>query len=218
MGELIPIIDSGNAGAVDGRLLHEFLGVKTVFANWIQRRIEKYGFIEGLDYEVFSMNGNNSSGGRSSNEYYISIDMAKQLAMVEDNDKGTEARKYFIGVEVKYKQLQKEIFAMREKALQKAQMAMLKDIDPEDMAIFPIANKFVNDIVADCFGMVDKKKKEDMNEQELAVRDDVLIKWVDTYKMSGSKSHANMVVRMMYQVKQVGKNAHLNKVIEYKEK
>jgi hypothetical protein len=95
-------------------------------------------------------------------------------------------------------------------------MAVLKEIDPEDRAIFPIANKFVNDIVADVFDMDVKKCKEEMSEEELSLRDDILIKWVETYRISGSKSHANMVVRMMYQVKQVGKNSHLNKVIEYR--
>jgi len=85
--------------AVDARELHAFLEVGKVFAAWIQERIEQYGFKENLDYEVFSKSGKNPTGGRPSKEYYVSIDMAKELAMVERNEKGKQARQYFIECE-----------------------------------------------------------------------------------------------------------------------
>ena len=89
-------------------------------------------------------------------------------------------------------------------------MYRLKEIDNEDKQIFILANRFVNDIVADCFGCATKQKK-DMNEQELNARDEVLISWVDNYKRTGSKSKANMITRLLYNVRQVGKYSHLNK-------
>ena len=88
---------------VNARELHSFLEVGKVFASWIKDRIEQYNFIENLDYGVFTETGNNLSGGRPSKEYAISIDMAKELAMVERNDKGREARRYFIECERKLK-------------------------------------------------------------------------------------------------------------------
>jgi hypothetical protein len=89
-------------------------------------------------------------------------------------------------------------------------MDRLKEIDNEDKKIFILANRFVNDIVSDCFGCATKQKK-DMNEQELNARDEVLISWVDNYKRTGSKSKANMITRLLYDVRQVGKYSHLNK-------
>jgi phage anti-repressor protein len=84
---------------VDGRTLHTFLAVGKVFAAWIQERIEQYKFAEGSDFEVFSETGKNPSGGRPTKEYTLSLDMAKELAMVERTPKGKEARQYFLQCE-----------------------------------------------------------------------------------------------------------------------
>lgn len=84
---------------VNARDLHAFLGVGKMFAHWIKDRIEQYGFVEGQDYVVFAETGNNPSGGRPAKEYAISLDMAKELAMVERNDRGKQARLYFIECE-----------------------------------------------------------------------------------------------------------------------
>ena len=103
MNELIRIEVSAISGepaqTCDARELHQFLEVGKVFAAWIQERIEQYGFEQGKDYEVFSDSGNNPQGGRPSKEYTITIDMAKELAMVERNEKGKQARQYFIECE-----------------------------------------------------------------------------------------------------------------------
>lgn len=103
MNELIPVtpreIGDATVLAADGRELHAFLDVGKVFAAWIQERIEQYGFTEGQDFVVFSDSGNNPLGGRPSKEYHITLDMAKELAMVERNAKGKEARQYFIECE-----------------------------------------------------------------------------------------------------------------------
>lgn len=86
-------IDGQQVNAVSARDLHGFLEVKTDFKNWISRRIEEYGFIDGRDFGSFLTE---SGGGRPSKEYMISLDMAKELAMVERNEKGKQARQYFI--------------------------------------------------------------------------------------------------------------------------
>lgn len=109
MNELIKIEKSNVGGdlieTVNARELHQFLEVGKMFANWIKDRIEQYNFIENLDYVVFAETGNNLSGGRPSKEYAISIDMAKELAMVERSDKGREVRRYFIECEKRLKQV-----------------------------------------------------------------------------------------------------------------
>ena len=96
MGELIPIVSNGDVRAVDGRELHSFLEVKSKYATWIQNRIKKYGFVQGIDFEAKTKILEN--GGRSI-DYIISIETAKELCMVENNIKGRDARRYFIRVE-----------------------------------------------------------------------------------------------------------------------
>lgn len=99
MEEIIKITEHNGKRAVNARELHQFLENKYQFANWIQERITKYGFVENQDYEVFKENLKNSNGGRPQIEYALSVDMAKELSMVENNEKGRLARKYFIECE-----------------------------------------------------------------------------------------------------------------------
>lgn len=99
MEALIKIFDNNGEQAVSARELHSFLESKRDFSNWIKTRIEKYGFIENQDFEVFNNFGENPSGGRPLIEYALTIDCAKELSMVEGNEKGKEARRYFIQCE-----------------------------------------------------------------------------------------------------------------------
>jgi anti-repressor protein len=94
--ELIKIYNRNNQRLVDARELHEFLEVQTRFNDWIALRISKYGFIENQDYIGFTENLVKPSGGRPAIEYGLTLDMAKELSMVENNDKGRIARRYFI--------------------------------------------------------------------------------------------------------------------------
>ena len=81
---------------VSARELHEFLEVKSKYADWIKNRIKKYEFVENVDYITVSKILEN--GGRE-NDHAITTEIAKELSMVENNDKGSEARKYFIKCE-----------------------------------------------------------------------------------------------------------------------
>lgn len=104
MNELINIttttINNEEVNAVNARELREKLEVKTQFKDWMPRRIEEFGFEEGRDFTVLkNEHGRNVSGKFSSKEYIISLDMAKELAMVENNEQGRRIRRYFIEVE-----------------------------------------------------------------------------------------------------------------------
>lgn len=99
MTELIKISEYNGKRAVNARELHQFLESKQDFSTWIKARIEKYGFVEKQDFEVFNNFVENPQGGRPSIEYALSVDMAKELSMVENNEKGRLARKYFIECE-----------------------------------------------------------------------------------------------------------------------
>ncbi|UQV57320.1 antA/AntB antirepressor family protein [Corynebacterium pseudodiphtheriticum] len=90
-----------------GRDLHEFLESKEHYSRWITRLIEKYGFVAGQD---FSTNLSKNTGrGRPQQDHILTLDMAKELSMVQNNDRGRQARQYFIECERRMKQLQPEL-------------------------------------------------------------------------------------------------------------
>jgi anti-repressor protein len=100
-----PAITIGSIGAttvqtVNARDLHAFLRNRDHFATWIKERIEQYGFADGMDFASFSAS---TEKGRPRTEYALSIDMAKELAMVERNEQGQRARRYFIECEKRLK-------------------------------------------------------------------------------------------------------------------
>jgi len=99
---------NGFVTAVNARIVHEWLGVKSNYSTWIKRRIEKYGFDEHIDYCVTS-----SKIGIRSNveqiEYHCTPDMVKQLAMIESSEMGRLARLYFLDCEVKAMESQKQL-------------------------------------------------------------------------------------------------------------
>ncbi|MGG3871679.1 antA/AntB antirepressor family protein [Brevibacillus laterosporus] len=102
--DLIKISQTEKGMAVDARELHEFLEVGTKFTDWIQERIRKYGFVEEEDFSLMLTKiGERQNVVR--HDYNLSLDMAKELCMVENNEKGRQARKYFIECEKRVKRL-----------------------------------------------------------------------------------------------------------------
>lgn len=110
-GALLPVF-SGDLGVnrvklVDARALHLFLQVDTHFKDWIVRRVAEYGFTEGEDFVLVAQNRatKGRGGDRRSKDYHITLDMAKELAMVERNERGRQARRYFIECEKRLQQI-----------------------------------------------------------------------------------------------------------------
>lgn len=90
--------------AVNARELHAFLQSRQQFADWIKNRIADYDFVENQDFVCVSENyetqrADGQRGVVTKKEFYISLDMAKELSMVERNEQGKQARKYFIECE-----------------------------------------------------------------------------------------------------------------------
>lgn len=103
MHELIPIRDEGGRKAVMGRDLHAFLEVGTTYSRWIERLIEKYGFSAGQDF--LPKMAKNNGRGRPQEDHILTLGMAKELSMVQNNDRGRQARQYFIECERQVKQM-----------------------------------------------------------------------------------------------------------------
>ena len=79
----------------NARELHTFLEIQTRYNDWVKNRINEYGFIQDEDYLVITERTN----GRPRKEYHITLDMGKELGMVERNERGRQIRKYFIECE-----------------------------------------------------------------------------------------------------------------------
>jgi len=87
----------------DARTLHSHLQVGKDFSTWIKDRIKTYGFIDGEDYTMIDSpslgNQKGRGGDRKSRDFQLTLDTAKEMAMVEKNEQGKQIRRYFIQCE-----------------------------------------------------------------------------------------------------------------------
>lgn len=95
MNELIKVNYDNDTPTVSGRELHELLDVKTAYKDWFPRMCE-YGFAEGTDFCSFL---SESTGGRPATDHQLTIEMAKEICMLQRNDKGKQVRQYFLNLE-----------------------------------------------------------------------------------------------------------------------
>lgn len=98
MNELIKINYESDHPTVSGRELHEALEVKTAYKDWFPRMCE-YGFVEGEDYGSFLSDRSDGLPGKPRTDHQLTIDMAKQICMIQRSDIGRRYREYFLDVE-----------------------------------------------------------------------------------------------------------------------
>lgn len=96
MNELINVTYGTDGPTVSARELHKGLEIGTRFNDWFPRMVE-YGFAEGKDF--YSKMSKTSESGRPATDYDISIDMAKQICMIQRSEKGRQYREYFLALE-----------------------------------------------------------------------------------------------------------------------
>jgi anti-repressor protein len=105
MQELIKVNYDNEQPIVSARDLHEFLDQSTDFRHWFPRMIE-YGFTEGADFNTVIFDRVQREGGRivtrPVTDYAMTVEMAKEICMIQRNDKGKQARQYFIDLEKKW--------------------------------------------------------------------------------------------------------------------
>ena len=116
MENLIKVsVNESNEQIVSGRELYEFLEVKTRYNDWIERKIKKYEFIENIDFITITQKRVTAQGNEINyNEHILKLSMAKELAMLENNDKGKQARLYFIKCEEEYKKQKQVTFSRKD--------------------------------------------------------------------------------------------------------
>lgn len=156
--ELIKIIEREGRQLVSGRELHEFLEIKTKYKDWFRRMVE-YGFEEEIDFiRVAQKRATNNLKNPVTTviDHAISIDMAKEISMIQRTEKGKVARQYFINCEKKLKEVKKlspmELMELQFKAL-KEQKEKIEQVEnrvyklEEDMPLFQIDCKEIQALV-----------------------------------------------------------------------
>ena len=156
--ELIKIIEREGRQLVSGRELHEFLEIRTKYKDWFRRMVE-YGFEEEIDFiRVAQKRATNNLKNPVTTviDHAISIDMAKEISMIQRIEKGKAARQYFINCEKKLKEVKKlspmELMELQFKAL-KEQKEKISQVEnrvyklEEDMPLFQIDCKEIQALV-----------------------------------------------------------------------
>lgn len=144
MDELIRINFDSDCPTVSGRELHAALEVGTKYADWFKRMCD-YGFAEGMDYQTcFSNLGSEMHGGQNKMDHQLTIDMAKQLCMIQRTDIGRQFRQYFIKVEESWNSPE----AVMARALQFAnqQLELVKHKNAELVCTIAIQNQQITEM------------------------------------------------------------------------
>lgn len=158
MNELIKI---DNDNKVSGRELHDFLEVGRDYTTWMKQMIG-YGFNEHADFEVYTVSGENSTGGRPSVDYAMTIDMAKEICMIQRTEKGKQARQYFIECEKRMKEMsvphdsymisdpvQRALKWVEEEKVRQAQAIALEAAKPKALFADAVASSSTSILVRD---------------------------------------------------------------------
>ena len=156
--ELIKIIEREGIQLVSGRELHEFLEIGTKYKDWFRRMVE-YGFEEEIDFiRVAQKRATNNLKNPVTTviDHAISIDMAKEISMIQRTEKGKIARQYFINCEKKLKEVKKlspmelmelQFIALKEQKEKIAQVENRVDKLEEDMPLLQIDCKEIQALV-----------------------------------------------------------------------
>ena len=179
-------------GRVDARELHQELGSKKKFSDWVKKRIINNPFIEdGDDYSLLppKVTQTEGRGGHNRVDYTITLDCAKRIAMAEKTTKGDEVRTYFIECE---RLLHDEKFMTSSRSHQLEVMATLHQLLPDllknDKIPYVKANTVANKAVSNMFGFEKMIKKADMTIEMIKVRDAVISDYVSLFNIIGSSN------------------------------
>ena len=122
---------------VSGRELHEVLEIKTEYKKWFDR-MKEYGFTENIDYARVTQKCPTLGGEQDIVNHAIKLDMAKEIAMIQRNDKGKQIRQYFIQVEKDFNSPEKVMARALKFAEQKLNVLQIENAQVE------IRNKLLN--------------------------------------------------------------------------
>lgn len=133
MNELFKVNYDNDRITLSARDLHDFLEATERFNSWFER-MKQYGFVDGVDYlgcKVF-----NTQARQELQDYQITIEMAKEIAMLQRNDKGKQARQYFIELEKKWNSPEWVMNRALEYSKKQVELLLLENKELKPKALF----------------------------------------------------------------------------------
>lgn len=194
------VLDNKTTNAVLLRELYLGLGLhEATYKRWVNTNIIKNEFfIQGRDWEIYSLN-QELSKGNFAQDYIISLDFAKHISMMAKTIKAHEYRNYFINLEKTFEYIK---FRSLDKQHQLNSMELIHDILSEEekkVAVNYIkANTVVNKITSDIHKHPKMIKKDQMNQEELVTRQKVLDDYVKAFELTNENGLTNDVLRTVY--------------------
>lgn len=165
MQELIKLQHDNDRITVLARDLHQFLEVGTDFRHWFPRMCE-YGFTEGIDYTPVIFD--HPQNGQPTKDYQLTVTMAKEIAMLQRNKKGTQARQYFIQIEDDWNSPQKVMARALQMSQRELQTLRIENKEMKPLALFASAVKTSDDsILIGQLAKLIKQNGRDMGQNRL---------------------------------------------------
>ena len=216
MNELIKIeINENNEQIVSARELHKFLEVKTRYNDWVNKRVKEYGFIENIDFIAITQKKVTAQGNTSEYiDHLLKINMAKELAMIENNDKGRVIRKYFIDCENKWNS--PEMILMKANQIQHRMIQSYKK-ELDDIRLELDYNKEIIKGITENIDLYQKRiilgrvvKHKGANFRE---------RWNELYKCFRETHHIDLKARMQgYNAAQIKRKDECKSILDYADK
>ena len=190
MNELIKINYESDRPTVLARDLHEFLEVKTAYKDWFPRMCE-YGFTEGEDFCSFL---SESTGGRPATDAQLTIDMAKEICMLQRNEKGKQARQYFLQLEREWNSpeaVMSRALRMAEERLERFK-AINANLSVQNAIMQPKAEYFD--------GLCDRESLTGIRETAklLGLKQNDFVKWLVSHKYIYRDAHGKLMPYAKY--------------------
>jgi len=187
MNELIKITEKNGVKAVSAREIYDFLEITEGFNRWVNRMFE-YGFEESIDYQAVNIfvQASNGTGGTNKKDYALTIDCAKEIAMLQRTEKGKQARKYFIDIERSYKSISKSLpNDIKKNFEERLRLLEAKSITTEvtELTVFGFANMQRKKLYGSEAMTIGKRAAKRCRELRLPVNKviDQRFGWVNTY-------------------------------------
>lgn len=197
MNELIKIeTNEHGEPRISGRELHSFLEVETPYTIWFQRMAE-YGFAEGEDYVTNLLDRSDGKAGKPKTDHALTIDMAKELCMIQRTERGKQARQYFLQVEKDWNSPQKimaRALALAEKELAtirttvQVQQQQIAELQPKATyydLVLQCKNAIPVSIIAKDYGYSARKMNELLNERGVQFKQGKNGPWLLYQKYAG---------------------------------
>lgn len=197
MNELIKIeTNEHGEPCISGRELHSFLEVETPYTIWFPRMAE-YGFAEGEDYVTNLLDRSDGKAGKPKTDHSLTIDMAKELCMIQRTERGKQARQYFLQVEKDWNSPQKimaRALALAEKELAtirttvQVQQQQIAELQPKATyydLVLQCKNAIPVSIIAKDYGYSARKMNELLNERGVQFKQGKNGPWLLYQKYAG---------------------------------